>query len=108
MEICPSVRNEFQCKTNIFHGFNSTVQLAGLQYKTLPHFHYRKPPGTLVRRTTRVTKSCSRGAPTPTQGGQNLIDITNYRLRFINVPDEEEFFILRLFFIFCKSPFCGR
>ena len=34
-----------------------------------------------------------------------LIDITNYRLRFINVPDEDEFFILLFFSFFVNHPF---
>ena len=33
-------------------------------------FSYRRPPGTLVRKTQRVNKSRARGAPTAMKGGQ--------------------------------------
>ena len=65
-EISTSVRNEFQCKTNIFHGFTVLTKLAELLIISFPHFCYRRPPGTLVRKTTHVNKSRNRGAPMAT------------------------------------------
>ena len=65
-EISMSVRNEFQCKTNIFHGFTVLTKLADLLIICFPHFRYVRPHGTLVRKTTRVNKSRARGVHTAT------------------------------------------
>ena len=37
-EISKSVGNEFQCKTNIFHGFTVLTKLADLLIISFPHF----------------------------------------------------------------------
>ena len=67
-KISVSARSKVQSKTSIFSfslKLQCYVQLADLLVNPLPHFCYRRPPGTLVRKAKHINKSRARGRPRP-------------------------------------------